>query len=190
MNPKKENKKKSSASHDINDEQLSETIASLEKTIQDLEKKSHDAETIAKRAQSEYVHLKMDMDAYRERAELAQKEATHSSLIQVAKRILPFVSQLKLTIENMPEDLKDNSRAKGVVLLYTKSLKDLEQLSLYPIETLWKEPDFTMHIPVATEPTDDDSQKGKIIKELEEGYVYNDGKQQKVVLPAKVIVGA
>lgn len=162
----------------------------LQETISQLEKKVQDTEMIAKRAQSEYFHLKMDMDAYRQRTEQAQKDSVHQGLIEWAKRLLPFVSQLKTMVSSIPAELVDNNRAQGVTLLYTKVLKNLEQLSIVPIPTIGNEPDFSLHIPMATEPVEDATQKGKIIKELEEGYVYKKDELQQVVIPAKVSVGA
>jgi molecular chaperone GrpE (heat shock protein) len=46
-----------------------------------------------------------------------------------------------------------------------------------------------MHDPLSVQPTDDESQKGKIISEFQPGYIYEKDGIKKVITAAKVIVG-
>jgi Tfp pilus assembly protein PilN len=62
--PKKESQKQGS----------DDRIALLEAEIAGLTRQIADKEEIAKRAQSDYIRLKMDMDGYVSRTEAAQKE--------------------------------------------------------------------------------------------------------------------
>lgn len=68
--PKKEPHTKDSVTKQSNDDR----IALLDAEIAGLTKQLADKEEIAKRAQSDYIRLKMDMDSYVMRTETAQKE--------------------------------------------------------------------------------------------------------------------
>ena len=165
-------------------------IVLLEAEIVGLTKQLADKEEIAKRAQSDYIRLKMDMDSYVSRTEAAQKEMKVQWLLDIAKKLLPSVYQLHLMTISCPEDLATNSRAQGVKLLYGKLTKELELLHIFPIESaLWSEPNLTYHAPIWNEPVEDATHHGKIVRELQQGYIYRKEGDEKVILPATVIVG-
>lgn len=166
-------------------------LAVLEAQIAGLQKQLADKEEIAKRAQSDYIRLKMDMDSYVSRTESAQKEIKIEGLITIAKKLLPSVYQLKLMTDSCPSELTGNSWADGVKLLYTKLTKELELVSIFPIESsIGMEPNLTYHSPIGNEPVSDSALQGKIVKELQQGYVYRKDGDEKVILPATVIVGS
>lgn len=164
-------------------------IALLEAEVQGLTKQLTDKEEIAKRAQSDYIRLKMDMDSYVNRTEAAKQEMKLEWLLSIAKKLLPSVYQLKLMTDSCPVELIENSRAQGVTLLYGKLTKELEMLHIFPIESaIGSEPNLSYHAPIGSEPSDANLQ-WKIVKELQQGYVYRYEGEEKVILPATVIVG-
>jgi molecular chaperone GrpE (heat shock protein) len=175
-----------------NEQQVSDDrIALLEAEIAGLTKQLADKEEIAKRAQSDYIRLKMDMDSYISRTESAQKEMKLQGLLDMAKKLLPSVYQLHLMSASCPEELVANSRAQGVKLLYGKLTKELELLHIFPIETVvGSEPNLTYHAPIGNEPVTDSKLTGKIVRELQQGYLYRKDNDEKVILPATVIVWA
>lgn len=98
--------------------------------------------------------------------------------------------QLHLMSTSCPEDLATNSRAQGVKLLYGKLTKELELLHIFPIESaIGTEPNLTYHAPIGNEPVQDNKLQGKIVRELQQGYIYRNNGDEKVILPATVIVG-
>jgi molecular chaperone GrpE (heat shock protein) len=132
----------------------------------------------------------MDMDSYVTRTEAAQKDMKVQWLLDIAKKLLPSVYQLHLMTVSCPEDLATNSRAQGVKLLYGKLTKELELLHIFPIESaIWAEPNLTYHAPIGNEPVQDSKLQGKIVRELQQGYIYRKEGDEKVILPATVIVG-
>ena len=52
-------------------------------------------------------------------------------------------------------------------MVYDKFLRTLEHLHIKPIESIGLVPDSFLHEPVNVEPVEDETMKGKIIKEFE-----------------------
>lgn len=182
--PKKEKTDETQSPHQ------DDRITLLEAEIAWLTKQLADKEEIAKRAQSDYIRLKMDMDGYVSRTEAAQKEMKIEWLLSIAKKILPNVFQLKLMTDSCPTELAENSRAQWVKLLYGKLTKELEMLNIFPIDSaIGSEPNLTYHAPIGNEPVEDPKLTWKIVKELQQWYVYRSNGDEKVILPATVIIG-
>ena len=170
------------------EENTANTIESLEKNITDLEKQLAEKDEIAKKAQFDYINLKMDFDGYQRRTESAQKDNEFDSLFKVVKKFLPFVESLRKSIETIPEDMQEDNLAKWVTLTYKNFLQTLEQMHITPIESVGLEPDMTMHEPVGMQPAPSEELKGKIIQEFERWFVYKKGDTEKVVSTSKVVV--
>jgi molecular chaperone GrpE len=161
----------------------------LEQRIIQLEQEKKEIEEIAKRSQYEYVNLKMDFDRYQRQT----KESVHTmeleSLLSVVKKFLPFLEDLRKSLENITDEHKEDPLTKWVHMVYAKFLKTLEHLHIKAIDSLGLVPDSFLHEPVSVEPVEDDAMKGKIIKEFERGFVYQKDWDIKVIRPSKVIVG-
>lgn len=167
----------------------SKELLKLQKTIENLEKQCKEHEEIAKRAQSDYIRLKMDMDALITRTEEQKKMLTIESLVKVSQKILPFVGQLKHTVASMSEEINDSSWGSWIVLIYEKMLQSLEQLHIKTITAnKWDEPDLTKHVPISTQPVDDKKLQWKILTEIEQWYIYKKDWKETVLVPSKVIV--
>ncbi len=151
--------------------------------------KLKDAEEIAKKAQYDYIMLKSEFDSYIRRMESDSKEWKINQLIELAKKLLPIIDQLGQSVSHIPADLEDNTWAAWVKLTYENAVKTLAWLWISQIPTIWHEPDMEMHDPLSVEPTEDESLKGKIIREFQPGYIYEKDWVKKVITAAKVIVG-
>jgi molecular chaperone GrpE (heat shock protein) len=58
------------------------------------------------------------------------------SLLSVVKKFLPFVEDLRKSLENITEEYKDDPLAKGVQIVYDRFLKTLEGLHIKAIDSL------------------------------------------------------
>ncbi|MCX6823846.1 MAG: nucleotide exchange factor GrpE [candidate division SR1 bacterium] len=190
---KKEEKKpvddleaKLEAAHHQQDDKI---YQELEQKIIQLEKEKSELEEIAKRSQYEYINLKTDFDRYQRQI----KESSHTmeidSLVAVVKKFLPFIEDLRKSLENITDEHREDPLTKGVQMVYNKFLKTLEHLHIKSIESLGLVPDSFLHEPVSLEPVEDEQLKGKIIKEFERGFVYHKGDDIRVIIASKVIVG-
>ncbi len=160
----------------------------LEEKIVQLEKEKKELEEIAKRSQYEYINLKMDFDRYQRQ----MKESSHAmeldALLSVVKKFLPFIEDLRKSLENITDEHKEDPLTKWVHMIYTKFLKTLEHLHIKAIDSIGLVPDSFLHEPVSVEPVEDEQLKGKILKEFERGFVYVKGDDKRVIIASKVIV--
>jgi len=161
----------------------------LEDKIVQLEKEKKELEEIAKRSQYEYINLKMDFDRYQRQTKESSQNMELDSLLMVVKNFLPFIEDLRKSLENITDEHKDDPLTKWVQMVYDKFLRTLEHLHIKTIESLWLAPDSFLHEPVSVEPVEDEALKGKIIREFERGFVYQKGDDTRVIRASKVIVG-
>lgn len=173
------------AAQDVQDDKK---YQELETRIKQLEQEKKEIEEIAKRSQYEYINLKTDFDRYQRQIEESSKSMEIDSLLAVVKKFLPFVEDLRKSLENITEEYKGDPLAKGVQIVYDKFLKTLEGMHIKVIDAIGLEPDSLLHEPVSVEPTEDKKMKWKIIKEFERGFVYNKDGDKRVIISSKVIV--
>lgn len=79
-------------------------ILKLEQKIAQLEAEKKEVEEIAKRSQFDYINLKTDFDRYQRQMQEAQKVSHTESLIAVVKKFLPFLEDLRKSLDNITED--------------------------------------------------------------------------------------
>jgi molecular chaperone GrpE len=170
-------------------QQTQTTNSDSETKIAQLEKELAEIKEIAKKAQYDYINCKMDLDRLQLRVQNEQAEEKVRVLIDTARKFIPFVEELRKSLELIPADRQEDSITKGIQLIYTNMLKTLEKMSITTIDSLGQEPDGHLHEPMGTKPTDDPEQKGKIVQEFSKAYEYNNGETKIVVQTAKVLIG-
>lgn len=194
MNPKKKDdlqKKLEEAQHQQDQKQVTDDwlVIELQAKIIQLEQEKKEIEEIAKRSQYEYVNLKMDFDRYQRQIQESSKNMQTDSLIFVVKKFLPFLEDLRKSLENITDEHMEDPLTKWVQMIYEKFLRTLEGLHIKTIDAIWLVPDSFLHEPVSVEPIEDEQMKWKIIKEFERGFIYEKDGDKRVIRPSKVIVG-
>jgi molecular chaperone GrpE (heat shock protein) len=111
-------------------------ILKLEQKIAQLEAEKKEVEEIAKRSQFDYINLKTDFDRYQRQMQAAQKSSHVESLIAVVKKFLPFLEDLRKSLDNITEDHQSDPLTKGVHMIYDKFLKTLEHMHIKAIPSL------------------------------------------------------
>jgi molecular chaperone GrpE len=144
-----------------------ELIAKLQKELEDMK-------NIAIKATADYQNLKR-------RSEEDRIDAVKYGNAKLILEILPFIDNIKRSINHMPEDLKVNEWAQGMINIGKHILDSLNKQGLSKIETIGLKFDPNFHEALMSML----GEKDKIIQELEEGYTLNG----RVIKPAKVIVG-
>ena len=147
--------------------QLGETEAKLEK-----EKK-------------EYLFLMAEFDNFRKRTIKEKGDIIRNASESVLKGLLPIVDDFERGLEAIKDTDDAESVKEGMALIYNKLIKFLEQNGVKTIESTGQSFDPELHEAIAMVPTDDESQKGKVIDTPTKGYTIND----KVLRYAKVAVG-
>lgn len=169
--------------------EASYSIDALEQRIKELETQLAEAEQIAKKAQSDYIHIKFDFDSYMARNVEQAKTSKVDTLIDVVRKFTPFIDGLRQSLANIPEHDQDNVLVQGVQMVYNKFLATLEQMHIKSVESIGLEPNIEYHEAISALPVQDDAQKGKIIQEFEQGFYYEHDGVKKIITPAKVVIG-
>lgn len=164
------------------------TIVELEQRIIELETANKEQEEITKKAQYDYINLKMDFERLLKQVEEKEQTMWVDVLIETVGKFLPFVEDIRKSLENIPEETKDTPLAQWVQMIYDKFLSSLDAMKIQPIESIGLEPDSNLHEPVSIIPTEDKKLKWKIIQEFQRGFVYKDGDIIKVIATSKVII--
>jgi len=96
------------AQHQQDDKKYQE----LEQKIAQLEKEKKEIEEIAKRSQYEYINLKTDFDRYHRQIQESSQSMELDSLLVIVKKFLPFLEDLRKSLENITDEHKNESLAK------------------------------------------------------------------------------
>lgn len=172
-----------------NKTQNTKELEKLQETIEKLQKELNEKEQIAKRAQADYVSLKLDMDSYIQRVEQQKKDMHRESLIHVMKKVLPHITNMHHSVAATPKELAEHSWTEWVHMVAKKLLQEIEQLGIQAIQPeLGTDPDLNLHQPIGTHSADKKLQ-GKIAKLIETGYMVQENGQTSVIFPAKVMIG-
>ncbi len=151
----------------------------------DLEKETETLREELAKEKREYLFLMAEFDNFRKRTLREKSELVKNAGEQVLKGLLPIVDDFERGLRSM-ENVDDVSAVKeGMVLIYNKLKKYLEQNGVKEFDPDDKEFDADRHEAISVVPVADDSQKGRILDTVEKGYMLND----KVLRHAKVVVG-
>ncbi len=136
--------------------------------------------------QNKYLRLYAEFDNFKRRTSKERLE-----LLQIAGK--DVISDLLTVLDDFERAQKSIETAtdvvavkEGVTLVQHKLKSILNQKGLKEMESIGKEFDADLHEGITSIPAPSADLKGKIIDELEKGYLLND----KVIRFAKVIIGA
>lgn len=136
--------------------------------------------------QNKYLRLYAEFDNFKRRTSKERLE-----LLQIAGK--DVISDLLTVLDDFERAQKSIETAtdavavkEGVTLVQHKLKGILNQKGLKEMESIGKEFDADLHEGITSIPAPSADLKGKIVDELEKGYLLND----KVIRFAKVIIGA
>ena len=118
---------------------------------------------------------------YKRRAEEDKIRFVKFANSELLKIIIPIVDNFDRSCRHLPENLKSDAWAKGVIHTHDDLMKALEKIGVKRIETVGKKLDPTKHEALLSGP----GEKDIVTEELDPGYSYND----ETIKPAKVKVG-
>jgi len=132
-----------------------------------------------------YLRLYADFDNFRKRSMKERSDLLGSASADVIKELLPILDDFDRAVK-ANESVEDLTIIKeGFVLIHQKMYKKLESKGLKPIESIGKSFDTDFHEAITQIPAPDENSKGKVVDELEKGYVLN----EKVIRFSKVVIG-
>jgi molecular chaperone GrpE len=133
-----------------------------------------------------YLRLYSDFENFRRRSAKEKIDFIKSANEEIIVTLLPVLDDFERALSAHEKSNDESALAEGIKLVYNKFYKSLEQKGLKPIEAKGKVFDIEQHEAITQIPVGDESQKGKVVDEVEKGYYLND----KVIRFAKVVIGA
>ena len=132
-----------------------------------------------------YLRLYSEYDNYRKRTNKERIELINSASSDVLKDLLPIMDDFERAIlyNETAEDIQ--AIKEGMKLIYEKFKNTLASKGLKALESKGTAFDSEFHEAIANVPAPDKKMVGKVIDDVEKGYLLND----KVIRYAKVVVG-
>lgn len=155
-------------------------------TIQDTDQEGPDWEEKARIAEDKYTRLFAEFDNYKKRAAKEKLELIQSAGKNILESLIPVVDDLERAMKNIRSSDDADAVKEGVELIHKKLYHKLEEFGLKAMESpIGKPLDTDFHEAITTIPAPDKKFVGKIIDEVEKGYLLKD----RVLRFAKVVVG-
>lgn len=133
-----------------------------------------------------YLRLFAEFENYKKRTTRERVELFKTAGQEIMSVLLPIIDDFERALTHIEEDKEAEELRKGVLLIYQKFLKTLEQKGLSVIEIKQGDIfDAEVHQAITQIPAPSDDLKGKIIECVEKGYKLGD----KIIRHPKVVVG-
>ena len=172
------------------DNDSEDKIEQLQAEIRKLQVQLAEKDEIVKNAQLAYIRTKNDMEMIQRQSVMKAESMHQDLLIKIVKKLLPFVEDLRKSLETLSEEDKNSDMWKWVQMVYDRFIKALADFSVFPIPSLHEAPDTLLHEPIWMQPTDDKKLKWKIIQVFEQWFYYQKENWDKVtIFPSKVVIG-
>ncbi len=185
-----ENDKKDAAdkneSADVDNKTNDADVEENEATVEVKEKKNTaDLEKELGEMKDKYLRIFAEFDNYRKRTIKEKQDIIKLASRDVLSALLPVVDDFNRAIKMGETNDKEEKIPEGIVLIYDKLMKSLEQQGVKPMESTGQTFDPDLHEALTKVPAPTDDLKGKVIDTIERGYYLND----KIIRYAKVVVG-
>ena len=134
-----------------------------------------------------YLRLYSDFDNFRKRTLKEKIELSKNASAEIIIKLLPVLDDFERAIKAYDTTSESGQALKdGVVLIFNKFLATLNQQGLEPMRTAGEKFDTDFHEAITNIPAPTPDQKGRIMDEVERGYLLNG----KIIRYAKVVVGS
>lgn len=135
-------------------------------------------------ANDKYLRLYSEFDNVKKRNARERIELIKSAGADVITSLLPVLDDFDRAIRSFETTQDINAVKEGVQLINNKLNNILTQKGLTAMNAKGNVFDADLHEAITNVPTEDESQKGTVMDEVEKGYYLND----KVIRHAKVVV--
>ena len=132
------------------------------------------------------MRLYSEFDNYRKRTLKEKIELTKTASAEVMIAVLPVLDDFERAIKAFEISSESTDALKhGIILIFNKFINMLSQQGLEQIKTIGEDFNTDFHEAITNIPAPTPEQKGKVIDEVDKGYLLNG----KVIRYAKVVVG-
>ena len=189
MSDKELNKKLQQAKAENDNKVKSKKDNDLLLELNNLQKAYKEQSEIAMKAQRDYINLKFDFDRFQKQTQEKEKDLELNSLILNVKKFLPFIENLRKSLDNLSQEQKSDPLIRWVQLLYDNFLKTLELMDIKQIKAIWLDPNSNLYEPISVQTVEDKKMKWKIIQEFERWFIYKKDNKEIILNTSKVVVG-
>ncbi len=170
----------------VNEEELEQTTEEqVEEDTQALTPEE-EAEKKYNEINDKYLRLYSDFENFRKRTQKEKADLYKTAGEDIITAILPILDDFERARKAMEESDDIKGVKDGVKLIHDKLVNTLKQKGLEPIKSaVNKDFDIEFHEAITQIPAPKKKQVGKVIDEVEKGYVLNG----KVIRFTKVVVG-
>ena len=143
-------------------------------------------EELIQAEKDKYLRLFAEFENYKKRTTKERIELFKTAGQEVMTVLLPILDDFERALTHIEDDKEAEELRKGVLLIYQKMVKTLEQKGLTAIEVKQGDVfDAEVHQAITQIPAPSDDLKGKVIDCVEKGYKLGD----KIIRHPKVVVG-
>ncbi|MBL6731010.1 MAG: nucleotide exchange factor GrpE [Bacteroidia bacterium] len=132
-----------------------------------------------------YLRLYSEFDNYRKRTSKERLELFKTAGQDILTDLLPVLDDFERAMQNMESSDDAEAIQTGINLIYNKFKNILENKGLKHFKSIENDFDPEVHEAITKIPAPSKKLKGKVVDEIEKGYMLND----KVIRFAKVVVG-
>ena len=132
-----------------------------------------------------YLRLYSEFDNYKRRTSKERLEVMQTANKELMVALLPVLDDFDRTYKSLETADSLQAVKEGVNLVHNKLWRTLEQKGLKPLDVKGTPFDSELHEAVTQFPAPSEDLKGKVVDELEKGYLLND----KIIRYAKVVIG-
>ncbi|MBN3036541.1 MAG: nucleotide exchange factor GrpE [Bacteroidales bacterium] len=191
MDEIKENKSTLSNTPDKEEKKKDEALSTGRKKSRDHHLKEAAEEEIQKvreqydELNDKYLRLYSEFDNYRKRTVREKSEMSRMASAEIITELLTVLDDFERALQSSHDNKECKAVQEGLSLIHTKMKAILERKGLKPIESRGAVFNTDFHEAISRIPAPEDQLKGKVVDEIEKGYMLHD----RVIRYAKVVIG-
>jgi molecular chaperone GrpE len=174
---------------DLNIENLDQAEEGIKKPEEEKpespEREEVSTEDRIKELNDKYLRLYSEFENFRRRTAKERLDLLKTAGEEILTELLPVIDDFERAMLAMSEKADLKTIKEGVHLVHHKFLHTLNAKGLKPFDSKEKSFDPEFHEAVTKIPAPSKKLRGKVVDEIEKGYLLND----KVIRYAKVVVG-
>jgi molecular chaperone GrpE len=179
-------KKENIKDEEIHNEQETVQVEENQEVNKEVVKEEPTSEELLQTEKDKFLRLFAEFENYKKRTTKERIELFKTAGQEVMTSLLPVVDDFERALSHIEDDKEAEELRKGVLLIYQKLYKTLEQKGLSKIETNQGDVfDAEIHEAITQIPASSEELKGKIIDCVEKGYKLGD----KIIRYPKVVIG-
>jgi molecular chaperone GrpE len=155
---------------------------------ENLTEESRELENLQKELQEQkekYMRLYADFDNFKRRNAKERVELIQTAGRDVLQSMLEVMDDCDRAEKQMQKSDDLKQIREGIQLVFTKFRNTLQAKGLKEMNSIGEEFNPDVHEAITEIPVPDESMKGKVVDEVEKGYMLND----KIIRFSKVVVG-